>query len=316
MNTKVGATIKVASLRQRVHDNRILLLIFLPGLLHLLIFKYAPMFGLIIIFQNYNPFRGFLKSDWIGFENFRKLFEMRNVLKLMGNTLMLGVYRLIFGFPVPILLALVINEIRATKFKRVFQTVSYLPYFISNVVVVSIVSIALSPYSGIVNKVLVALFKIEPIYFLVKPGLFRPIYTLSGIWKTAGWSAIIYLATLSSINPELYEAVYMDGAGRFRQAWHVTLPGLTPIIVVLLILNIGSLFGAGFELAFLYQNSFNLQYSEILATYIYKIGLAGTQGLPKYSYAATIGVFQSVINIILLYGANFLSRKISGSSLW
>ena len=309
-------TVKRESLRKRLADNRLLLLIFLPGLLHLLIFKYAPMFGLIIIFQDYNPFRGFLNSDWVGFKHFIDIFELRHSFKLMWNTLMLGVYRLVFGFPAPIILALIINEIRQSAFKRVVQTISYVPYFISNVVVVSIAAIALSPRSGIVNRILVGVFNIEPIYFLIVPGLFRPLYTLAGIWKTAGWSAIIYLAALSAINPELYEAAYVDGARRLRQAWHVTLPGITPTIVVLLIIAIGGVFGAGFELAFLFQNSFNLNHSEILPTYIYKIGLAGLQGLPKYSFAAALGVFQSLINIILLIGANALSRKLNETSLW
>ena len=316
MSSTAAEKIKVLPLRKRISNNKLLLLIFLPGLIHLLIFKYAPMFGLIIIFQDYNPFRGFVKSDWVGLKHFIDIFELRQSFKLMWNTLMLGVYRLVFGFPAPIILALIINEIRQTTFKRVFQTISYIPYFISNVVVVSIAAIVLSPRSGIVNKILVAVFNIEPIYFLIQPGLFRPIYTLSGIWKTAGWSAIIYLAALSAINPELYEAAYVDGARRLRQVWHVTLPGITPTIVVLLIISIGGIFGAGFELAFLYQNSFNLNHSEILPTYIYKIGLAGTLGLPKYSFAAALGVFQSLVNIILLVGANAISRKVNATSLW
>jgi putative aldouronate transport system permease protein len=308
-------TSQKGSLRKRLKDHRLLLLIFLPGLIHLLIFRYAPIFGLVVAFQDYSPFQGVLRSEWVGLEHFREILELRQVFTLMWNTLMLGVYRLVFGFAAPILLALVINEIQQPTFKRVVQTLSYLPYFISNVVVVSIVATVLSPYSGLVNRIL-GLFNIEPIYFMVQPGFFRPIYTLSEIWKTAGWSAIIYLAALSNINSELYETAYSDGAGRLRQAWHVTLPGITPTIIILLILNIGGLFGAGFELAFLYQNSFNLHHSEILDTYIYKIGLAGSFGLPKYSFAAAIGIFQSVINITFLYGANLLARKYTEESLW
>ena len=299
------------SLSRRLVKSRTLLLMLLPCLAFFAIFHYLPMFGVVISFKDYNLFRGVFDSDWVGLKHYRTFFQSRDMWILVRNTFLLGFYSLVFGFPAPILLALSLNEVRRTRFKRLVQTVSYLPHFLSNVIVASMVIMFLSPSTGLVNKMIEAL-GMEAVNFMVKPGLFRPIYVISGIWQQMGFAAIIYLAALSSIPPELYEAAEIDGAGRLQRLWHVTLPGISETIVMLFILNTGTLMAIGFEKVFLLYNPAIYETADILSTYVYRIGLLGG----NFSYAAAIDMFTSVVAMTFLLMANAMSRKFAGSSLW
>lgn len=270
------------------------------------------MFGIIIAFKDYNPFTGVWASDWVGLKYFNMfLIENPDFMVLLRNTVLIGVYSLVWGFPAPIILALLLNELRNVIFKRIVQTVSYLPYFISNVVIVSMIFMFLSPDGGMINR-FIGLFGIEPIYFLGKPEFFRSIYVASGIWQGVGWGTIIYLAALTSIDPHLYEAAELDGANRWKKMIHVSLPGIVPIIIILLILNIGGLLGTGFEKVFLLYNPLTYSTADIFSTYTYRIGLQ--QG--DFSYATAIGVFNGVVGFLLIIGANSLARRTRETSLW
>ncbi|WP_413372816.1 ABC transporter permease [Paenibacillus taichungensis] len=291
--------------------NKALWLLFLPCLLYYLIFRYAPMFGLVITFKDYNLFKGIWASDWVGFKYYRMFLENPDFWPLMKNTFLLGLYKLVFGFPAPILLAILLNEIRRAAFKRFVQTVSYLPHFISNVIVASMVIMFLSPTGGLINNLLAGI-GIGPINFMNEPGLFRGIYVLSEIWQHIGWETIIYLAALTAIDPQLYEAADMDGASRLRKIWHVTLPGISPAIVITLILNIGKVLEIGFEKVFLMQNPAIYDTADIISTYVYRVGMV--QG--NFSYGASIDLFMGVISLIFIYTANWLSRRLSETSLW
>lgn len=299
------------SLSRRLVKSRTLLLMLLPCLAFFAIFHYLPMFGVVISFKDYNLFKGVFDSPWVGLKHYRTFFQSRDMWILVRNTFLLGFYSLVFGFPAPILLALSLNEVSRVRFKRLVQTVSYLPHFLSNVIVASMVIMFLSPSTGPVNKLIEAL-GMEAVNFMVKPGLFRPIYVISGIWQQMGFAAIIYLAALSSIPPELYEAAEIDGAGRLQHLWHVTLPGISETIVMLFILNTGTLMTIGFEKVFLLYNPAIYETADILSTYVYRIGLVGG----NFSYAAAIDMFTSVVAMTFLLMANAMSRKFAGSSLW
>ncbi|UPK42534.1 MULTISPECIES: ABC transporter permease [Paenibacillus] len=291
--------------------NKALWLLFLPCLLYYLIFRYAPMFGLVITFKDYNLFKGIWASDWVGFKYYRMFLENPDFWPLMKNTFLLGLYKLVFGFPAPILLAILLNEVRRAAYKRFVQTVSYLPHFISNVIVASMVIMFLSPTGGLINNLLAGI-GIGPINFMNEPGLFRGIYVLSEIWQHIGWETIIYLAALTAIDPQLYEAADMDGASRLRKIWHVTLPGISPAIVITLILNIGKVLEIGFEKVFLMQNPAIYDTADIISTYVYRVGMV--QG--NFSYGASIDLFMGVISLIFICTANWLSRRLSETSLW
>jgi putative aldouronate transport system permease protein len=293
------------------NKNKALWLLFLPCLLYYLIFRYAPMFGLVITFKDYNLFKGIWASHWVGLKYYRMFLDNPDFWPLMKNTFLLGLYKLFFGFPAPILLAILLNEVRKAAFKRVVQTVSYLPHFISNVIVASMVIMFLSPTGGLINNLL-GVIGIGPINFMNEPGLFRGIYVLSEIWQHIGWETIIYLAALTAIDPQLYEAADMDGASRMRKIWHVTLPGISPAIVITLILNIGKVLEIGFEKVFLMQNPAIYDTADIISTYVYRVGMV--QG--NFSYGASIDLFMGVISLIFIYTANYISRRISETSLW
>lgn len=291
--------------------NKYLWLLFLPCLLYYLVFRYAPMFGLVITFKDYNLFRGIWASNWVGFKYYRMFLENPDFFLLMKNTLVLGIYKLVFGFPAPIILALLLNELKKVVFKRFVQTVSYLPHFISNVIVASMVIMFLSPTGGLINNMIGAL-GFEPINFMMKPEWFRTIYVISEIWQHIGWETIIYLAALTAVDPQLYEAASIDGASRMRKLWHVTLPGIAPAIVILLIMNIGKVLEIGFEKVYLMQNAAIYETADIISTYVYRVGME--QG--NFSYGASIDLFMGIISLIFIYSANFISRRISETSLW
>lgn len=296
---------------RRLNRSKYLLLLFLPCLIYYVVFKYAPMFGIVISFKNYNLFKGIWESPWVGFKYYRMFFANPDFFIILKNTFLLGVYKLVLGFPAPIILALLLNEVRHAFFKRFVQTVSYLPHFISNVVVASMVILFLSPSSGMVNH-MIKWMGFEPINFMTKPDLFRWIYVLSDIWQHIGWETIIYLAALTAIDPGIYEAAEIDGASRWKQTWNVTLPGIAPAIVILFILNVGKVLEIGFEKVFLLYNPAIYETADIISTYVYRTGLS--QG--NYSYATAIDLFSGIISLIFVYSANYLSRKLSETSLW
>ena len=284
---------------------------FLPVFLYYVIFRYGPMFGLSIAFKKYNAFVGFDKSPWVGFKFFEQFFNSIYLWRLVRNTLLINLYDLLFNFPAAIVLALLINEVQNRRFKKIVQTITYLPYFISSVVIASMVVQFLSPSSGIVNNLIAAMGG-ERQYFMVQPEAFRTIYTLMNTWKSIGWNSIIFLAAISGINGELYEACMVDGGGYLRRMWHITLPGIAGTIVVLLIKRLGHIMDAGYETILLLQNNANLETSDVIGTYVYRRGLKGGE----YSYGTAVGMFQSVIGFALVIFANWLSRRYSETSLW
>ncbi|SEB03419.1 carbohydrate ABC transporter membrane protein 1, CUT1 family [Paenibacillus sp. RU5A] len=290
---------------------RILYLLSVPGILYFFLFKYVPLFGSIIAFQNYNIFKGITGSDWVGLEHFQKMFSHYDFLRILNNTLLLGIYDLVIAFPVPILLAILLNEVRMIVFKRLLQTIVYMPHFLSWVVISGIFMGIFSMDAGVVNKAL-GFLGMQPIYFLGEDSYIRSILIGSGIWRDSGYGTIIFLAAIAGINPDLYEAAEVDGAGRLKQIWSITLPSLLPTIMILLLLHIGKFLDLGFERVFVFLNPLNLESGEILDTYIYKAGLLSQQ----YSYTTAIGLFKSVVGLMLVLLGNFFSKKTTGESLY
>ncbi|RXZ83018.1 sugar ABC transporter permease [Paenibacillaceae bacterium] len=288
-----------------------LYLLVVPPLLFFLIFKYYPMINAVLAFKDYNVVKGIWGSPWVGFKYFNLFFENPIFWTLLKNTLLLSFTLLLVGFPIPILLALMLNEVRNPRFRRFVQLVTFAPYFISTVVMVSIIMMFLAPRLGFVNVAL-QYFGFDTINFLGEPSMFRPIYIISDIWQTAGYSAVIYLAALAGVDPTLYEAAKVDGASRLQKIRHVDLPGILPTMTIMLILNVGNVMSIGFEKIYLLQNSLNLPSSEVIATYVYQIGLLNA----NYSFATAVGLFNSVINLILLLIVNSMAKRLSETSIW
>ena len=282
-------------------------------LLWLIIFQYWPMWGAQIAFRNFLPGDGITTADWVGLKNFQRFFDSAVFWQLLRNTLLLSFYSLVVGFPIPIIFALSLNQLRLGFFKQSVQMISYAPYFISTVVLVGMLLQFLDLRHGPVNMLLMWLGR-EPIHFMGNASMFRSIYVWSGVWQFTGFSTVIYLAALSTIDTTLHEAAVMDGANRLQRIANIDLPGIMPTAVTLLILNIGQLINIGFEKIYLMQNPLNTSVSEVISTYVYKVGLIG--GLTNYSYAAAIGIFNSVIGLILLYLANLLAKRLTGNGLW
>ncbi|WP_019534680.1 ABC transporter permease [Paenibacillus ginsengihumi] len=303
-NTTIARRTGESGLLKRIIKNRAIYLMILPGLLFFIIFKYAPMYGLIIAFQDYKPYLGISGSPWVGLAHFERLFAEPMFFTILRNTLLLFLMNLCFYFPVPIILAVMLNEVRREAFKRFVQTLIYVPHFMSWVIIVSITFVMLSMDRGIINELLV-MMGFEKINFLLSNEWFRPMYILQVIWREAGWGTIIYLAAMAAIDPQLYEAARMDGAGRFRQIWHITLPSIRSVIVVLLLLKIGDVLELGFEHIYLLLNSMNREVAEIFDTYVYTAGLK--QG--QYSFSTAVGFFKSVVGLILVMIANWLAKK-------
>lgn len=285
------------------------LLIALP-LIYYAVFCYGPMYGVLIAFKDYNMAKGILGSPWVGVEWFEKFLTDPYFWKLVRNTLLLNIYGLFWGFPIPILLALMLNEVSILKFKRVVQTVSYLPHFISTVVVCGMLVNFLS-LDGLVNQIMEAL-GLEKIQFLMMPQYFRTIFTASGIWQSCGWNSIIYLASLTAVDQEIVEAAQIDGANRWQRICHVALPAITPTISIMLIMQLGHLMQLGYEKIILLYNGSTYETADTIATYVYRRGILGAD----YSYSTAVGLFQSVIGVILLISANKISKKLSDTSLW
>lgn len=297
-------------IRRLVKDRYIYMMIF-PVIVYLLIFSYWPMAWLRMAFYDFKMLGGFEKSKFIGLDNFINFFSGTDAMRLIWNTVAINLLALIFVFPAPILLALLLNELTSIKLKRVIQTISYLPHFISTVVLVGLITTFLSPTVGTLNKIIAAM-GFEPVYFLGDPRYFRTIQVVSGIWQTCGWNSIVYLAALSGIDSELYESAHIDGATRFRQVWYITLPSIRPTIIIMLILQIGQMLNSNFEKMFLLQNPYNISISEVLVTYVYKRAMQ--QG--DYSMATAAGLFNSFVSLILVAISNWLSRRYTETSLW
>lgn len=288
-----------------------LYLLVIPPVLYFIIFKYLPMANAVLAFKNYNVMKGIWGSPWVGTQYFEMFFRNPAFVTLIKNTLYISFYQLIVGFPIPILLALALNEVKSARFKKTVQMVTYAPYFISTVVMVSIIMLFLSPRLGIVNTIAGAL-GFEAVNYLGEPGMFRTIYVLSDVWQTMGYSAVIYLAALAGVDPSLYEAAKVDGANRFQKILNVDLPGILPAAVIILILSVGNIMALGFEKMYLLQNPLNLSSSEIISTYVYKIGLLNA----NYSFATAVGLFNSLINLVLLLVVNVIAKRASNTSLW
>lgn len=283
----------------------------LPAVIMVAIFNYVPMYGVVMAFQDFTPSRGFLESPWVGLEHFVRFFNSYSSSSTIKNTIILSVESLLWTFPIPILFALVLNQIRCAKYKRVVQTVTYIPYFISTVVLVSIVNLFLTPYRGFLGSIVSLLEIQDPINPITDPSCFRSVYIGSAIWQTTGYSSILYFAALSGVDPALHEAAKIDGASRWQRVLHIELPTLVSTISIMFIMACGSIMNVGFEKAYLMQNNLNLSVSEVLQTYVYKVGLINAQ----YSFSAVINLFSTVINIAMLLLMNKVVKKLSKSSL-
>ncbi len=298
------ATKRMKNLRY-IRDNYFLYLLIAPAIILTIVFKYIPMYGAIIAFKDFSTIKGILGSEWVGFENFIKFLSSPNFGTIFMSTLKLSLYGLILGFPIPIILALMLNQVRRAAIKKNIQLVLYAPNFISVVVIVGMLFIFMSP-TGPINQV-VTMLTGEPIGFLSNPDYFRSIYILSGIWQAAGWSSIIYVAALANVDPELHNAATLDGANIIQRMIHIDLPALKPLMAVTFILGAGGIMAIGFEKAYLMQTTMNLPTSEIIPTYVYKVGLQAGD----YAYSAAVGLFNSVINVILLIVVNYIVKKLN-----
>ena len=281
-----------------------------PALVYLLVFSYIPLYGIQIAFKRFSPGLGILGSPWAGFYHFSTFFNSYQFFTLIKNTLGLSLYMLAANAPIPVVLALLLHYCVFNRFKKFTQTITYAPYFISMVVLVGMIIVLLS-LNGPVNQFIMRLGG-ERIFFMGKPELFRHIYVWSGVWQRTGWSSIIFIATLTSVSPELHEAAIVDGANKLQRIIHIDLPSIMPTFIILMILNTGQVMSLGFEKAFLMQNSVNIEVSEIISTYVYKVGLGNAQ----FSYSTAIGIFNNAVNFILLISVNKIARHISGTSLW
>lgn len=298
-------------LAARLWRYRALYLMALPGIVYFLVFKYLPMGGLIISLQDYKPFLGIAGSPWVGFEHFVRLFTEDTFFMLLRNTLVLSLLLMLISFPVPIVLALLLNELRGRFFKRSIQTFIYIPHFMSWVIVVSLFYVMLTTDGGAINNVIVALGG-EPIGFLTEPEWLRPMYVFQHVWRTAGWGTIVYLAALTAVDMTLYEAAEIDGANRWKQTWHITLPAIRPTIIVLFILSIGDFLELGFEHMFLLLNSMNREVGEIFDTFVYTAGIQNGQ----LSFATAVGLFKGLVGLILVVGVNSMAKRLGEEGVY
>ena len=308
---EVQTTGKRRKLIKRIRSKWQLYILMLPAVVYTLLFAYKPMYGILIAFERFSVRKGVWGSPWVGFDNFRRLFSSYWFPIIFRNTLVLSVLGLVIGFPLPIILALLLNELRKQRYRTFVQTVSYLPHFISTVVMCGIITLFLSPSNGVVNHVMEMLGG-ERLYFMQNAGWFKWIYVLSGVWQGVGWSSIIYFAALSGVDRELLEAAEIDGASRLQRIWYINLPEIMPTMVIMFVLSCGSILSVGYEKAYLLQNSLNLEGSEIISTYVYKVGLIQSD----FEFSTATGLFNTVINCILLLSANALSKKVTDNGLF
>ncbi len=304
-------SIRLTSLWKHIKKDRQLLILFIPCVAFYIIFRYGPLYGLIIAFKDYSVFTGIINSPWVGFEHFTKFFSSSDFIMLFRNTLYLGLFTLIIGFPFPIIFAILLNEVRLRWFKKTLQTASYLPTFLSVVIISSMIIDFLSPNNGVINQVIQA-FGFDSKYFLIDPNWFRPIYIISDIWTSMGYEAIIFLAAISGISPTLYEAARVDGSNRFQMMRHITFPGIMPAILIIFIMKTGSMIRVGFEKVMLLYNPMTYDVADVFSTFVYRKGLLES----NYSYAAAVGMFEAVVACVMLLTANFISKKMGGNGLW
>lgn len=305
---------KKRSFIQNIRKYSMFYLLALPGLLYLLIFHYGPMVGVLMAFKEFKPMQGFMgifTGEWVGLKHFMQFFKSAYAGRVIGNTIWIFFLRLIWGFPAPILLALLLNEVRNIRFKKVVQTVSYFPHFVSYVVVLAIARQLFNADGGFINAVR-AYFGADAIPFLTDSRYFRSILVGTGVWKGIGWSSIIYLAAMTGIDPQLYEAAEIDGASYMQRAWHVTLPGIAPVVAIQLILRMGQIMSAGFDQTLLFYSSAVYDVADIIDTYVYRMGL----GSMKYGFSTAVGLFKSVVGLILVLGSNYIARWIGQEGIW
>jgi len=283
----------------------------IPVIAFFIIFAYLPLYGIQIAFKDFSAFKGIWDSPWVGFKHFERFFDSYYFWRLIRNSFLLGIYSLAIGFPIPIILALMLNEVKSNRFKKFVQTITYAPYFLSTVVIVGMLFIFLSPRTGLINHIIQA-FGGDPIAFMTSSGWFKTLYVFSDVWQTAGWSSIIYLASLAGIDSQLHEAAKVDGATKLQRIWHINIPGIMPTIIILLILNLGSVLSIGFEKVLLMQNNLNMSGSDIISTYVYRSGILDAQ----YSFSTAVDLFNSIINFILLVTVNYVARRVNDTSLW
>ena len=308
---KVPMSRRLDRLGRSIWDNRWLYLLILPATVYLIIFNYLPMYGVQIAFKNYKVVRGIAGSEWVGLKHFETFFNSYYCGRLISNTLVLNLLNLLFQFPIPILLAVIINSIRSPRLKKFTQTAIYVPHFISTVVMAGILYILLSPTTGIINNV-IKVFGGTPIYFMNEASWFRPVYIISSIWQNAGWSSILYIAALAGVDPELYEAATIDGANKWHKVWYIDLPHILPTATMMLILNCGSLLSSSTQKTLLLQTAGNTATSDIIGTYVYNMGL----GSGQFSYTSAIGLFVNVINFVMVLTVNTISGKMQGETLF
>ncbi|MDI6619508.1 MAG: sugar ABC transporter permease [Clostridiales bacterium] len=295
---------KPKSLWSRLVRDRFLYLLIAPGVIYFIIFKIIPLGGLIISFEDYSPYRGFLHSQWIGLSNYIRFFSNKDFLLLLRNTLVISFLNLIFYFPIPIILSLLLNELRNQRFKRILQSIVYLPHFLSWVIVVGICYILFSQSNGIINQIIMA-FGHNKIDFLQNPHIFWGMLVGQNIWKESGYGTIVFLAAISGIDPQQYEAAIIDGASRIKQMWYVTLPGIRSTIITLLILRIGSIMNVGFEQVFLMMNGAVSEVADVFETYVYRVGVQNGQ----FSYTTAVGFFKSIVGLVLILFSNYIARR-------
>ncbi|AIQ60080.1 sugar ABC transporter permease [Paenibacillus borealis] len=311
--TGVQTSVNNSFKRRFIRDfklNRLLYIMMIPVILYYAVFHYAPMYGAIIAFKDFSPMKGIMGSDWVGFQHFRDFFSSYYFWRILGNTVLISVYSILFMFPAPILLALLINEVRNQSFKRIVQTFSYMPYFISLVVICGMIT-DFTNSNGVINT-LFSWLGYDGTAMLQKPGLFRPVYILSEIWQKIGWESIIYIAALAGIDQEQYEAARIDGASRLKQMLHITLPGILPTITIMFILRMGNMLNVGFEKIILLYNPVTYETADVISSFVYRKGLLEF----GWSYSSAVGLFNSVVNLILLISANYISRRVNKTSLW
>ncbi len=300
------------SIEKSLKDNWVVYLFWLPAIIYIIVFAYAPMYGIQIAFRNYRFADGFFGSEWVGLKWFERFFDAPRFALILKNTLTVSIYSLAVGFPIPIILALIMNNIKSLKYKKFAQTITYMPHFISTVVLVGMMHIMFSPRSGVVNTILSWIGLSGDYFFMGEPKYYIHMYVWSGVWQSAGWGSIIYMAALAGVDQSLHEAARIDGANKLQRIWHIDIPGIMPTICIMLIMRFGSIMSVGYEKVYLMQNALNTQYSEVISTYVYKMGLINKE----YSYSAAIGLFNSVINFVLVITMNKIVKKLSGSGLW
>jgi putative aldouronate transport system permease protein len=308
---KIEQNFKLGKLYKYIIRDKYLLVLTLPVIVYYIIFHYIPMYGAVIAFKNFTPTKGILGSEWVGFKWFLEFFNSMYFTRIVRNTLLLSTYSLLWGFPVPIIFAMLLNEVKNDVFKRSIQTISYLPHFITIVIIVGLMSNLLSPTDGLVN-IFIKRMGGQVKDFMTQPSWFRTIYIGSGIWQSFGWNSIIYLASLAAIDPSLYEASLIEGANRWQQMRYITFPGIMPTAIMLLILSLGSIMSVGFEKIILMYNPLNMETADVISTFVYRRGIIDS----RFAFGAAVGLFNSAINLVLLIAANRLSRKITEISLW